>query len=223
MSDKKGWGRTVMGWFIVDDHATTAGGPAKKEESVDELLARYASDPAAQAPAPPPPAGAVKLEGDLPKPQGAHLELERIFAAAKISPEEQGRVTKAQDLLRTLPAETPLPVKKQIVEASLKAFGYPIDDLIEAGVQEIQALEAYIQHGAQETQRTLGDATQRIDALTKEIADLKTLMQSAIDEQNAATAACNQAKLRIQEVLEFFGQEAVAKVVEASPKLQHQD
>jgi hypothetical protein len=216
MGEKKGWGRTVMGWIIVDDHAKGEAARAPTGDSVEDLLARYSGDPGAPpAPAPMP----VQLQGDVPRAQGGKLELGRIFAAASISPEEQGRVVKAQELLRTLPTETPLPVKKQIVEASLKAFGYPIDDLIEAGVQEIQALEAYIQREAQESQRTLADATQRIEALTKEISDLKQLMQSTIDEQAAAAAACNQAKLQIQEVLEFFGQEAVARVVQASPKL----
>ena len=37
--------------------------------------------------------------------------------------------------------------------------------------------------------------------------------------QYALTQACNQQKLRVQEVLEFFGQEAVARVVSQSPKL----
>ena len=36
---------------------------------------------------------------------------------------------------------------------------------------------------------------------------------------NSLTAGCNQKKLEVQRVLEFFGQEAVAKVVRESPKL----
>ena len=38
-------------------------------------------------------------------------------------------------------------------------------------------------------------------------------------EQLGVTSACNQKKLEVQRVLEFFGQEAVAKVVRESPKL----
>ena len=39
------------------------------------------------------------------------------------------------------------------------------------------------------------------------------------DEQQAVVKACNDRKLEIQRVLEFFGQDAINKVVAASPKL----
>jgi hypothetical protein len=40
-----------------------------------------------------------------------------------------------------------------------------------------------------------------------------------VAEQQAVIAACNEKKLGIQKVLEFFGQETVARVVRDSPKL----
>ena len=40
-----------------------------------------------------------------------------------------------------------------------------------------------------------------------------------VQEQQSVTAACNAKKLDVQRVLEFFGQEAVARVVRESPKL----
>ena len=48
---------------------------------------------------------------------------------------------------------------------------------------------------------------------------MRVMVSGSLDEQSAATGACNQAKLQVQEVLEFFGQEKVAQVVETSPKL----
>lgn len=216
MADKKSLGRRVMGWFVVDEDGGKKAPPVS-DESVDDLIKRYAEDkPAAAAPPPPP----VELKGEIPRATGGQLDLPRIFVAAGISAEEQGRVIRAQELLKTLPVETPVAIKRQIVEASLKAFGYPIDDLIEAGAQEIQALEAYIQREAAETQRTLADASKRIEVLNQEIVDLRKLMQTSIDEQNLATQASNEAKLQVQQVLEFFGDEAIARVVHASPKLQ---
>ena len=203
-----------MGWFVVDDEAQPA--PGGGGESVDDLIARYASAPAeGAAPAAPP----VQFQGEVPRAQGGQIDLPRIFAAAGIDDEEQGRIRRAQDLLKSLPAETPAPVKKQIVEASLKAFGVPIEQIIESGVQEIEALEAWIQREAQETQRTLADAQTKIEALTREIAELKRLMEVSVAEQDAAAQAVNAAKLQVQQVLEFFGQERVAQVVQASPKL----
>ena len=85
-----------------------------------------------------------------------------MFRAAGIDDGEQGRIDKATQLLKTLPAETPKDVKKQIVEASLKAFGYPVEQIIEAGAQEIQALEVYIQAGQRDTQSLLAESQKRI-------------------------------------------------------------
>ena len=114
MADKKGFGSTVLGWFVVRE-----GDEDKKEESADELIAKYAND----APPPPP---EVKLSGEMPKAQGGNVDFPAVFRAAGIDDGEQGRIDKATQLLKTLPVETPKDVKKQIVEASLKAFGYPV-------------------------------------------------------------------------------------------------
>ena len=110
-------------------------------------------------------------------------------------------------------------MKKQIVEASLKAFGVPIDKIIEGAVQEIQALEAYIRAGAADTQKVLEESEKRIAQFEEEIRRIRTVMEGRMAEQQAVVAACNEKKLGIQKVLEFFGQEAVARVVRDSPKL----
>ena len=44
-------------------------------------------------------------------------------------------------------------------------------------------------------------------------------MDERSQEQQAVSTACNEKKLGVQQVLEFFGQEAVARVVRDSPKL----
>jgi hypothetical protein len=142
-----------------------------------------------------------------------------VYRAAGIDDGEQGRIDKATQLLKTLPAETPKDVKKQIVEASLKAFGYPVEQIIEAGAQEIQALEVYIQAGQRDTQALLADSQKRTAELEAEIANIKKVMEEQVASQYALTQACNGQKLKVQEVLEFFGQEAVARVVSQSPKL----
>ena len=148
------------------------------------------------------------------------MDFDAVFTAAGISEDDRGRVTKASDLLGSLPPETPVAVKRQIVEASLKAFGVPIDEIIEAGVGEIQALEGYIRAGASDTQHVLADAEKRIKLYEEEIRQLRGIMEQRVAEQQAVIRACNDKKLAVQQVLEFFGQEAVSRVVHASPKLQ---
>jgi hypothetical protein len=207
VSDKKSFGHTVLGWFVVRE-----GEPAK-EQSPDELIAKYAETPAN---APPP---EVKLQGELPKAEGGKVDFPAVLRAAGISDDEQGRVEKARGLLKTLPQETPREVKKQIVEASLKAFGYPVEKIIETGAQAIQALEVYIQAGQKDTQQLLQQSQERLKELNEEIARVKKVMEDQVGGQYALTQACNEEKLRVQEVLEFFGQEAVARVVAESPRL----
>lgn len=218
----KSFGKTVLGWFVVQEAEAQAPTP-----TADELIARYSQEEAAAGPAPDEPAPpSVELRGELPRVApgaaaagGAAVDFKAVYRAASISDEEQGRLEKASGLLQTLPAETPKEVKRQIVEASLKAFGVPIEAIIEAGAQEIQALDAYIKHGERETQATLSQGSTRIQDLERQIADVRRVMEDQVASQQALTRASNEEKLRVQAVLEFFGQEAVARVVKASPKL----
>src|SRR5262245_44984727 len=57
-----------------------------------------------------------------PPPTGGQVDFAAVFAAAGVDQDEQQRVGRTTDLLRSLPAGTDAAVKKQIVEASLKAF-----------------------------------------------------------------------------------------------------
>ena len=205
MSDKKKWGSTVMGWFVVQDQA----------ESSDESVAPATDAAPSSAPqqdlpvfnAPPPPA------------PGGKVDFEQVFEAAGIDADERERVSRTLELLTSLPPGTEDAVKKQIVMASLRAFGVPIEKIIEAGAQELQALEASIRAGAADTEKVTAEADQRIKQYEEEIVKLKTVMQERVAEQQSVIGSCNEKKLDVQKVLEFFGQEAVARVVRDSPKL----
>jgi cell division protein FtsB len=235
MNEKKGWGQTVLGWFVVQDgeQGSADANLAITNSIVDAVDARYghvpapapkpaaakksAPAPAAAAPQPPPAPPVFKKEP--PRAEGGNVSFPKVFEAAGISAEEQDRVGKSVQLLHDLPADTPAPVKKQIVEASLKAFGVPIDNIIETGVEEIQALEGYIRAVASATQKKMDEDDARIKKLEETIKDLRSEMQERVSEQQAIIKGCNDKKLEVQQILEFFGQEAVAKVVQESPKL----
>jgi hypothetical protein len=139
--------------------------------------------------------------------------------SAGVDAEEQQRVAKTIELLASLPAETDAAVKKQIVEASLKAFGVPIEKIIEASVEEIQALDGYIRNGAADNEKLIQESDARIKQYEAEIANIRSVMQQSVEEQQRLIKVCNEKKLEVQRVLEFFGQAAVARVVKASPKL----
>lgn len=226
MSEKKGWGKAVLGWFVVQEGQENVGSggfatPDEGELDADALIAKYAAaDAGAPPPLAPPPPPPVELKGPLPELQpGGVVDFDAVYESAGVTQEERDRVTKAQQLLGTLPQETPEPVKKQIVEASLKAFGVPTETIIEAAVEEMEALEAFIRTGQAQTQTLLAEASQRITQLDQEIADLRKTMDDAMAEQRGRAAAANTQKLEVQKVLEFFGEDAVAKVVRESPRL----
>jgi hypothetical protein len=234
MSEKKGFGEKVLGLFVVregedEEQVVAKEAPAKAEKkpAATAPLGKGpgkapAGQPAPAKPAPPQPPVALKGSEVPPVIAGATPDaavFAKVYRAADISEAEQERVEKTLNLLQSLPAETPREVKKQIVEASLKAFGIPVDQIIEAGAQEIQALDAYIKHGEQHTQEVLADASARVAKLEAEIGEVRRLMDLQVQTQLGLTRATNSEKVRVQAVLEFFGQEAVARVVHASPKL----
>jgi hypothetical protein len=217
VSEKKGLGETVLGWFVVREDEEA------EEVSPEQIIAKYGKK---LPPSPPPPAEAppsVRLQGEVPTLQAGAAPDPRVFAkvfkAAQIPEDAQQRVEKALSLLGSLPTETPKEVRKQIVEASLKAFSIPLDQIIETAAEEIQALEAYIQHGERHTESVLTDASIQIGKLESQVAEVKKLMELQARSQRGLVKASNDEKLRVQAVLEFFGQEAVARVVRESPKL----
>jgi hypothetical protein len=207
MSEKKSWGSSVIGWFVVQDPAAPDEEETPDARPTDSR--RRAPSPALDVFAEPPPAA-----------PGGKVAFDEVFRAAGIDPQDSARVMKTLELLDSLPAGTEETVKRQIVMASLRAFGVPVDQIIETGAQELQALEAYIRSGGGDTEKVFADAESRIRQYEEEIANLRTVMQQRVEEQKSVVRACNSKKLEIQRVLEFFGQEAVAKVVRQSPKLQ---
>jgi hypothetical protein len=207
VSEKKTWGSTVLGWFIVQDESNAADGGGTGEPA------------ASSQPAMGPETAATIFQKEPPAAPGGQVDFDAVFEAAGIDADERERVAKASELLSSLPADTAVAVRKQIVEASLKAFGVPIDKIIETGVSEIQALEGYIRAGAADTQKVLEESTHRIQQFEDEVKRIRVVMEQRVQEQQGVAASCNTKKLQVQRILEFFGQEAVARVVQASPRL----
>jgi hypothetical protein len=212
MSDKKGWGSTVAGWFIERDETA-----APVETDFGDVPEQTPSAPAENYTTPSPTQSV--FQKSPPPPTGGQVDFAAVFAAAGVDQEEQQRVARTTDLLRSLPAGTDLSVKKQIVEASLKAFGVPIEKIIEATVEEIQALDGYIRNGAADNETLIQESDARIKQYEQEIQNIRSVMQQSVEEQQNLIKVCNDKKLEVQQVLEFFGQDTVAKVVKASPKL----
>jgi hypothetical protein len=214
MSDKKSWGSTVAGWFIERDEPGTPeeipyGTSAEAAEIIPAALDNYTTPSPTQ----------TVFQSAPPPPTGGQVEFPAVFSAAGVDDEEQQRVARTTELLRGLPAGTDAAVKKQIVEASLKAFGVPIEKIIEATAEEIQALDGYMRNCAADNEKLIQESDARIKQYELEITNIRTVMQQSVQEQQNLIKVCNDKKLEIQQVLEFFGRDKVASVVKASPKL----
>jgi hypothetical protein len=200
MNEKQGWGSTVLGWFVATEAKEGTTPP---------------TEGAPKSPPPPP----VRFQGKVPAAADGNVDFDGVFEAAGIGAEERERFAKAGTLLGNLPSETDPVVRKRIVEASLKAFGVPIDKIIEAGAQSIQALEGYLQIQTSGMKKFEKEAQTLIADYEQKIRQAQGLLARRIADQQAVQKACNDRKLEIQKVLEFFGQEAVGRVVRESPKL----
>ena len=218
MTEKKGWGETVAGWFIERDEPQANapeipaldGEPTSSPEPIPSV-----SDHSYTSPSP----TQSVFQTAPPPPTGGQIDFAAVFVAAGVDAEEQQRVTRTTELLKSLPAGTDAAVKKQIVEASLKAFGVPIEKIIEATAEEIQALDGYTRNCAADNEKLIQESDARIKQYEHEIANIRTVMQQSVEEQQKLIKVCNDKKLEIQQVLEFFGRDKVASVVAASPKL----
>lgn len=210
MSEKRGWGSTVVGWFVVRDGVADASAAPDNDPSA--AAEERPSAPAASA------TPAFASEPPAPAKGGA-VDFDGVFNAAGIGEGERALFVKAAGLLGSLPASADPVARKAIVEASLKAFGVPIDTIIETGAHEIQTLEAYTRQRA-DTLRQFADDSQKLIAdYERKIAEVRALLDRRVAEQGGVQGGCNGKKLEVQKVLEFFGQAAVARVVRESPKL----
>ncbi len=138
VSDKKGLGETVLGWFVVRE-----GEDEETAETPEDAVQAYGKKP----PPPRPPVHAppsIRLQGDVPQVAVGVAPDQRVFAqvykAAQITDDAQERVQKTLSLLGSLTGDTPKDVRKQIVEASLNSYWNPLEQIIETAAEENQAL-----------------------------------------------------------------------------------
>lgn len=186
--------------------------PVQPAESVETSVASAPSPSASAAAAAPVPAE--------PIPE-VKVDFVGVLRKAGLTDEEQGRVDKTLSLLSSLPAETPLEIKRQIVGASLQAFGIQIEQIIESAALQIRALDRHGQDGQKQTQAFLEQGTRRIAELEKELSRIRSSMQEQQSLQKGLELTCNQKKRRVQDVLDFFGSEAVEKATKLSAKLRN--
>jgi hypothetical protein len=219
MSDQKSFGSKILGIFVETDERKereapppSSGGDKSAADLVAELAAAGAAVPggrrappaAAQAPepaAPLPPLSADALPAKVPS---SPADFDAIFRELGMDAAELDRVRKAEELLKSLPDATPHAVKKQIVEASLKAFGFDLDKIVLAAQNQRRALDAYVKVNETATAKALQDAEAQVRALNEKITALRADIEKRTQGLTQISTAVQSRKQEVQRVIDFF-------------------
>lgn len=191
--------------------------PASAPAGTAGSLAAPPAAPSAPVAAKPPAPSAA--EPALPVPQ-VDIDVATVLRKAGLSPEDQDRVEKTLNLLHTLPGDTPVALKRQIVGASLQAFGIAVDQIVESALLHQAAFLRHQDEGEKQTQAQLQENSRRLAELEKEAARIRTQMNEGRSQQAGLVFAVSRQKARLQGILEFFGSEAVERVQKTSVKLR---
>jgi hypothetical protein len=211
----------VIGWFVVreDDEgpvpaepkpAKAATSPATKATATASASTSTATSVTSTATSTGARESPRVLEGPGVAPGSAHdaKAFAEVYRASGIASEEQERVNRALELLRALPPGATLDVRRSIVEASMTAFGIPIDRILETAGGQLRALDAYAADGEKRTSEVLAQAEARIARLQAEIAEVQRLMELQRRTQAEIVRASAGEKSRIRALFEFFGRAA---------------
>ena len=155
------------------------------------------------APTPAPPA---KPQFRLATRYPTTIDFPTVLAQAGVDVDQQQRVRKAQELLRSLPEDSPAALKRQIVEAAFTAFDVPTQKIISAATSEVEALEAFIQEGGARAQKVIDEGQARIAELDAEIAEIRESMAAALADQAIRDASTEEQINGVRPILSFFAQ-----------------
>jgi hypothetical protein len=188
--EKKGVGKKILSIFVENEGAPE---PTDPEKSPAEIVAELAA-----------PVSNLKLDKLSAPAAGAPADFDAIFRDAGMDVADLDRVKKAEELLKSLPEGTPQPVKKQIVEASLKAFGFEVVKIVSAAQTQQKALDTYARVNEQATAKAISDAEAQIRSLNEKIAALRADIEKRTAGLSSLSLSAQKRKGEVQRVLEFF-------------------
>lgn len=217
MPDDKSLGKRILGLFV--ESAPAEGDPDTKPpddetpSAADEIAAiarQSAPTSAAAAPTGPAPSSRTPMgapPSKLPPMEPvapAKVDFDAVFKNAGIDPQALDRVRKAEDLLKNLPDSASEEVKRQIVEASLKAFGFEIAKIVEGVQTQTKALDAYVRVNEQQTAKAITDAQAQIAKLEDQVITLRADIDKRTNALAGLAAAADVRKRQVSKVLDFF-------------------
>lgn len=215
--NRRGLGRALMGLFIQQDPPAEKGPPSPP--SRHEVSPDLVDDLPAADPSPANPDVVVQVQEPVEPVEPAELDFPSVLRRYGVTDEDQGSIDKVLTLLRGLPGETPVEVRRQIVTASLSAFGIPVDKIVEAALLHEAALNRHVQLAEIDTrtaisrvQRTLKDLSDRIEAERQRESELLARQQGVVQ-------ACSVQRVRVNVITTFFGPAEAERVRATSARL----
>lgn len=136
---------------------------------------------------------------------GPNVDIAAVYREGKLSTEELDRVVRAGELLHLLPSKASH--TRAVVDATLRAFSVDRTKIVEAASKQLDTLERFIRFSHTQTQRVLDINAQRIAELEAEIERCRQASAVATQEGEERARTVNNELLRVQRVLEFFGDE----------------
>lgn len=231
MPEEKGLGSKLLGLFVETKDGTPAEGTEAVsadeggEKSAADIVAELAGQSAPKkgaapvhsmgggVPAPVSRPAAPAMSLNMP-PAGsvapANVDFDAVFKGAGMDVAELDRVKKAEELLKGLPESTPVEVKRQIVEASLKAFGFDVAKIVQAAQNQLKAVDTYVRVNETQTAKSITDAQTQIAQLEDKVITLRADITKKTETLAAVGAAAENRKAQVHRVLEFFQAPAVA-------------
>ena len=113
-----------------------------------------------------------------------------------------------RDMLNSLPAELPLPMRRQTMKVTLDAMGKTVgataDGIVADASRKMAALAAYASSLSQQTKTQTAQAEQEIAALEAQIGEKRKAIAQAQATLTEAVQRCNAESEHLDDVLEFF-------------------
>ncbi len=113
-----------------------------------------------------------------------------------------------RDMLNSLPAELPLPMRRQTMKVTLNAMGKSIgatsDGIVADASRKMAALAAYAGSLSEQTKAQNSEAEREIAALQTQIEDKRRIIDQSQAELTEVVHLCNAESDHLDDVLEFF-------------------
>jgi hypothetical protein len=143
----------------------------------------------------------------LPAAQGGQVDFAAIYGHAQIQPLPFG-AEQTLELIQSYPADMPLPVRRQALDATLKTMGRAMnitkETIVADASRKINALAAYEEAAKRERDTAVSGAQERLNQLRAQAQAEQAKITAAEQQYRALVERCEAEGHRLDQVQEFL-------------------